>query len=82
MDEPKRLYRSVSDRQIAGVCGGIGDYLGVDSTVVRLIFVLLAITGGPGLLLYIILALVIPEQPPYFVDQDEKPKRTEPDTEE
>lgn len=82
MDQPKRLYRSVTDRQIAGVCGGIGAYLGVDSTVVRLIFVLLAITGGPGLLLYIILALVIPEQPAYFVDQDEKPKRSTPDTDE
>ena len=56
----KRLYRSRSDRQLAGVCGGLGEYFGVDPTIVRLIFIVLALAGGPGLLLYIILALVIP----------------------
>ena len=70
MDEAKRLYRSKHDRQIAGVCGGLGEYFNVDPTIVRLVFVLFALLGGPGLLVYIILALVIPESP------DEKPKNT------
>ena len=61
----KRLYRSRTDRQLAGVCRGLGEYFGVDPTIVRLIFVVLALAGGPGLLLYIILALVIPEAPGY-----------------
>jgi phage shock protein C len=48
---------------IAGVCGGIGDYFDVDPTVVRLAAVLLAMAGGPGLIIYIILAVIIPEEP-------------------
>ncbi len=62
-NEPtKRLIRSRSDRQISGVCGGVARYLNVDSTIIRIAFVLLALAGGPGLLLYIILALVMPEE--------------------
>jgi phage shock protein C len=59
--QPKKLYRSTNDKMIAGVCGGLGQYLGLDSTIVRLIFVLLALAGGPGLLAYLILWLVVPE---------------------
>ncbi len=59
--QPKKLTRSSHDKMIAGVCGGLGQYLGIDSTVVRLIFVLLALAGGPGILAYIILWLVVPE---------------------
>ena len=55
----KRLYRSRTDRMIFGVCGGMGAYFGVDSTIIRIIAVLLAITGF-GILAYIILAFVIP----------------------
>jgi phage shock protein C len=62
MSQSKRLYRSKTDRQIAGVCGGLANYLQVDATIVRLIFVFLTLMGGPGLLIYIILALVIPEE--------------------
>jgi phage shock protein PspC (stress-responsive transcriptional regulator) len=61
--EYKRLYRSRTDRQLAGVCGGLADYLGLDPSIVRVAFVVLALLGGPGLLLYIILALVVPEEP-------------------
>ncbi len=59
--QPKKLYRSVNDRMVAGVCGGLGQYLGIDTTVVRLIFVLLALAGGPGILAYIVLWIVVPE---------------------
>ncbi len=59
----KRLYRSRHERMIGGVCGGLGEYLNVDATLVRLIFVLGALFGGPGLLVYFIMLLVVPEEP-------------------
>lgn len=62
----KRLYRSVTDRKMSGVCGGIAEYFDVDPTLVRLAFVLLSLAGGPGLLLYIILWMFIPENPHQF----------------
>ena len=59
----KRLYRSKTDRKLAGVCGGLGEYLGVDSTVVRVVFVILALPGGvPGVLPYLVLWLIMPEE--------------------
>ena len=56
----RKLYRSRNDSRIAGVCGGLGEYLDIDPTLIRLIFVLLALTGGHGVLLYIILWLIVP----------------------
>ena len=56
----KRLTKS-SNRMICGVCGGIVEYLGIDATVVRLLWVLLSVMGGAGLLAYIIAAIIIPE---------------------
>lgn len=63
--EPKRLYRSRSDRMIAGVCAGVGKYLDIDSTVIRLLFALLAIFTGfvPGLILYLVMMFIIPDEP-------------------
>ncbi len=61
--EPKRLYRSRDERMISGVCGGIAKYFNVDPTVIRLLFVIFAFAGGPGLLAYIVLAIVVPEEP-------------------
>jgi phage shock protein PspC (stress-responsive transcriptional regulator) len=71
MDTNKRLYRSRTDRKLAGVCGGLGEYFNVDPTLVRVLFVLATLAGGPGLLLYIVLWLVMPEA------SDEKTKRIE-----
>lgn len=59
----KRLHRSRTDRWVAGVCGGLAEYFGVDATAVRVAFVLLALWQGIGVLLYVVLALVIPEGP-------------------
>ncbi len=61
----KQLTRSTTDRMIAGVCGGIGQYANIDPTVVRLLAVLLFFLGmGPGILLaYFIMMIVIPEAP-------------------
>ena len=60
--EPKRLYRSAHDKMIFGVCGGIGEYLNVDSTLVRLIWAILVCTG-PGLIAYLSAAIIIPQEP-------------------
>ena len=57
--EPKRLYKSRTNRVLCGVCGGIGEYFGIDPTIVRLLCVLL---GSTGLILYIIAAIIMPEE--------------------
>ena len=57
----KKLYKSDVDRKLCGVCGGIAEYLGIDSTIVRLIWVVLVVFFG--ILAYIIAALVIPDYP-------------------
>lgn len=57
----RHLYRSRSNKVIAGVCGGFAEYFGVDPTIVRLIWVLVTLTYGLGLIAYIIAAIVIPE---------------------
>lgn len=57
-----RLTRSRTDRKIAGVCGGFAAYSGVDANIVRLVMVLLAVLGGPGLVLYLVAWLIVPEE--------------------
>ncbi|NMB12652.1 MAG: PspC domain-containing protein [Firmicutes bacterium] len=58
-----RLYRSRSNRVIAGVAGGVGEYFNVDPVIVRLLLVLLGVAGGNGVLLYLIAWILIPEEP-------------------
>ena len=58
----QRLYRSETDRMIGGVCGGIAEYLGIDSVWARVVAVLLAFADGLGLLAYVILWIVVPTQ--------------------
>ena len=58
----KKLYKSKTDKKICGVCGGLAEYLGIDSTVVRLVWILLVLFAGCGLLAYIIAALVMPSE--------------------
>ncbi len=64
---PTLLRRSVANRHIAGVCGGLAEYLGIDPTVVRVVYVLLSIfsAGFPGILVYILLWVLIPEREYY-----------------
>lgn len=59
----KRLQRSLSDKKIAGVCGGIAQYLGWDPTLVRLLWVVFTLLGGSGIVAYLILWVVMPEGP-------------------
>lgn len=58
----KKLYRSRIDAKVAGVCGGIGEYFGIDPTVVRLVWVLFILLGGTGLLLYGVCMVIIPAE--------------------
>lgn len=62
--EPVRVRRSTSDKVIAGVAGGLGRYLGIDPVILRIAFVLLALSGGSGVLLYVIAWIAMPEQQP------------------
>ncbi len=58
----KQLRRSRQDRWIAGICGGLGEFFGLDPVWFRLLFIILGLPGGvPGVLIYVIMWLVIPE---------------------
>jgi len=61
MEEPRKLYRSRSQRMIAGVCGGLADYFNIDATLVRVLFLLLAVFGGTGLVIYIVMWVIVPD---------------------
>ena len=56
----KKLYRSLKDRMIAGVCGGLAEYFSVDSTWVRLLFLIFLLFGGSALLVYMVMWVVVP----------------------
>ena len=58
----RKLRLSMYDRKLVGVCGGIAEYLNVDSTVVRLVFALLTVLGGCGIIAYLICWAIIPRQ--------------------
>ena len=65
MTEKKRIYRSRGDRMVAGVLGGWSAYLGLDPSLVRLVYVLLLILTGffPGIFFYLVMAIIIPLEP-------------------
>lgn len=60
----KKLYRSTSDKVLTGLCGGLGNYLGIDTVVIRLVWLLIVIFTGffPGVVVYIVAALIVPKQ--------------------
>ena len=60
--EPKKLYKDRANGMLCGVCAGLGEYIGLDVTIVRLLAVLLGFTST-GILLYIIAAILMPEKP-------------------
>jgi len=61
--EPKKFYRSQTDKVLAGVCGGLAEYFNIDVLLIRLLFLVLIIAAGGGLLAYIILWIITPEKP-------------------
>ena len=78
--EPKRLYRSRSKRMLGGVCGGLGEYLNIDPVVLRVIFVIVGFLYGASLLIYLIMWILVPEEPqseaPLAPVQDEPPSES------
>lgn len=64
----RRLYRCRDDRKISGVCSGLGIYMGMDPTVVRLIWIIVSVCTAffTGILIYIVCAMIIPEEPDYY----------------
>jgi phage shock protein PspC (stress-responsive transcriptional regulator) len=61
--EARKLYKSETDKMLAGVCGGIAEYFHIDSTLVRIALVFFTFCGGSGILLYIIAAIAMPHRP-------------------
>ncbi len=59
----KKLCRSVTDKKIGGVCGGLAEYFGIDATILRIAWIVLIFLGGGGILLYLIMMLVMPQAP-------------------
>ena len=64
----KKLYRIRTGRKILGVCGGLANYFDIDPTIVRVVFALIGLFWGAGILAYFIMAMVIPENPYEIVD--------------
>lgn len=76
MKEKKKLYRLEDDYLIAGVCGGLGKYFEIETTLVRIIFVLLSINGG-GVFIYLFLWLIVPKKGEIMEVKKEKSKKTD-----
>jgi len=89
-DEPKKLYRSTDDRWLAGVCGGLSKYFDVDVTLVRVIFVILALFGLGGVIIYLVLWVIVPPEPTagelstmdHVIEQEMAEEKAEPEGEE
>jgi phage shock protein C len=61
MEEPRKLYRSQTQRMLGGVCGGLAEYFNIDATVMRVLFLILAVFGGSGIVLYLVMWIVVPD---------------------
>jgi phage shock protein C len=60
MEEPRKLYRSQTQRKLAGVCGGLAEYFNIDATALRVLFLILAVFGGSGLVIYLVMWIIVP----------------------
>jgi phage shock protein C len=63
MAQTRKLYRSRTDRKLAGVCGGLAQYFSLDATLIRVLFVVLAVLGGSGLVIYLAMWIIVPNEP-------------------
>ena len=69
----KKLYRSLDDRKIAGICGGLGEYFDIDPTIIRLLWVSMVLAVGTGVLAYILAWIIVPQEPLARVVEETKP---------
>ena len=81
MNNSKRLYRSRKDQMLGGVCAGLGDFVSLDPTIVRLIFVVLFLSGSLGFWIYLVMLIVIPLEPVDSVDAGQAVMEAEPEPE-
>jgi phage shock protein C len=63
MAQTRKLYGSRTNRKPAGVCGGLAQHFNTDATLIRVLFVVLALLGGPGIVIYLVMWIVVPEEP-------------------
>ena len=63
MAQTRKLYRSRTNRKLAGVCGGLAQYFNTDAALIRVLFVVLDLLGGPGLVIYLLMWILVPEEP-------------------
>jgi phage shock protein C len=63
MAQTRKLYRSRTDRKLAGVCGGLAQYFNIDATLIRVLFVVLALLGGSGIVIYLLMWIIVSEDP-------------------
>ena len=63
MAQSRKLYRSKTDRKLAGICGGLAQYFNTDATLIRVLFVVLAVLGGSGLVIYAAMWIIVPNEP-------------------
>jgi phage shock protein C len=63
MAQTRKLYRSRTDRKLAGVCGGLAQYFNLDATLIRVLFIVLAVLGGAGLVIYLAMWIIVPNDP-------------------
>ncbi|HEY6708275.1 MAG TPA: PspC domain-containing protein [Actinomycetota bacterium] len=63
MADVRKLYRSRTNRQVAGVCGGLAEHFNMDATLIRVLFVVLAVLGGSGIIIYIAMWIIVPQEP-------------------
>jgi phage shock protein C len=63
MAQTRKLYRSRTERMLAGVCGGLAQYFNVDATLMRVLFIVLAVLGGAGLVIYVAMWIIVPKEP-------------------
>ena len=62
MEPARKLVRSTTDRKLAGVCGGLAEYFNLDPTLIRVLFVVLAVLGGSGIIIYLAMWILVPSQ--------------------
>ncbi|GAA0674878.1 MULTISPECIES: PspC domain-containing protein [Clostridium] len=63
MSESKKLYKNRQNKMLCGVCSGVSDYLNLDVSIIRILWTLLCLTYGSGVILYFVCALILPENP-------------------
>jgi phage shock protein C len=62
MAQTRKLYRSRTDRKLAGVCGGLAQYFNLDATLIRVLFIVLTVLGGAGLVIYAAMWIIVPKE--------------------